>query len=127
MSKQIRVIKIIDDYRIVINSGHEDGVKKGDNFDIYVPGEEVIDPVTNESLGTLDFIKATVVATQIFPKMSICENADVQTYSLIPNLSEAFTRKERKPLNVETTHITGGLSIEDRKIKVGDLVRKSLG
>ncbi len=51
-----KVVKIIDDYRIVINKGYADGVVKSNRFLIYRLGEELFDPDTNESLGTLEIV-----------------------------------------------------------------------
>ena len=51
-----KVIKVIDDYTLVINKGAQDGVTMGDRFLIYHLGEEMIDPDTKESLGVLEII-----------------------------------------------------------------------
>lgn len=51
-----KVVKIIDDYSIVINKGYADGVVKSNRFLIYRLGEELFDPDTNESLGTLEIV-----------------------------------------------------------------------
>ncbi|MGQ0643883.1 MAG: CsgG/HfaB family protein, partial [Elusimicrobiota bacterium] len=38
--------------QVIINTGAQDGVKNGDRFVVYRPGEEMIDPDTGESLGS---------------------------------------------------------------------------
>lgn len=60
------VVKIIDDYKLIINKGRNQGVKDGQRYLIYEIGEEIIDPNTNKSLGKLEIIKGTgkVVHTQ---------------------------------------------------------------
>lgn len=122
-NKVFKIIKIIDEYRVVINAGANDSIEPSDKFEIYVEGNEVFDPDTNELLGTLDYVKATVEAVDIFPKMSICRNTEYTEKNL---LGVNFTVQKLSPLNVETKDISGGFEDINKKIKVGDLVRKSL-
>ena len=123
MRRTFKVIKIINEYNIVINAGSEQGLSRHDQLEIFVPGEEVLDPDTNESLGTLDFIKAYISVKDLFPKMAICENSETRSNNLL-SFMDNFTVEETDRLNVETTEISGGLS-GSRKIQIGDLVRKS--
>ena len=51
-----RVVKVLDEYKLVINKGTQDGVVSSDRFLIYQLGEELIDPDTNESLGILEIV-----------------------------------------------------------------------
>ena len=51
-----KVVSVLDEYKIVINKGYSDGVSKADRFLVYYLGEEMFDPDTNESLGTLEII-----------------------------------------------------------------------
>lgn len=118
-----RIVKIIDEYKVVVNLGST-SVSEGDILEVYQPGQEVTDPETGESLGTLDFVKAKLRVIDVFPKMCVCENRDTHQTSLIVNLSKALTYEEKLPLNVQTTDISGGYEGLSRKIKVGDLVRK---
>ena len=111
-----RVVKIIDEYTVVINIGSDDGVKAGDKFEIYDPGVEVIDPYSNRSLGRLEFVKATISVTQVYPKMAACKN--VKTTGLLDGI-DIDVGKPRE-LRVATTEISGGY---DRTIRIGDTVR----
>jgi curli biogenesis system outer membrane secretion channel CsgG len=47
---EAKVVMMKDD-QVIINDGAETGVKAGERFVIYRPGEEMIDPDTGESLG----------------------------------------------------------------------------
>jgi hypothetical protein len=123
MSQNWKVVKIIDEYNIVVNAGYEHGINKGARLEIFVPGEEVIDPDTNESLGTLDTIKAYLEVKNVFPKMCVCENAETRQVSLLA--AYHLTREETKPLNIDSSQISGGLNKTDRKIRIGDLVRRA--
>lgn len=51
-----KVVKSLDENTLVINKGARDGVTSGNRFLIYRLGEELFDPDTKESLGTLEII-----------------------------------------------------------------------
>lgn len=51
-----KVIKILDEYKLVINKGSNDGVVISNRFLIYHLDEEIIDPDTQESLGRLEIV-----------------------------------------------------------------------
>lgn len=122
MKKTFKVVKIIDDETIVINAGFEDGIKTGNIFEIYEAGEEIFDPDTKESLGTLDTIKETVKAINVLPKMCICRHSTTSVYNISDTFNQNFFRTKIKTLNIDTTQISGGLS-NDTKIRIGDKVR----
>lgn len=124
--KNWKVIKIIDDYKIVINGGKDDFLALDDELEIFVEGESLIDPDTKELLGRLDYIKARILIKDLFDKFSICVNSEVTTSNLADIVSGSFNRVSRKPLNVDSSQITGYNLKSDNIIRVGDLVRKSL-
>ena len=65
------VVRVTDDYTLVINRGSDHGVTKGDHFLVYyVDPEELFDPETNESLGYLEMIRGTGTATHVQAKMT---------------------------------------------------------
>lgn len=119
-----KIVKIIDEYKVVVNAGGNNFIQEGTILEVYEPGAEVIDPDTKESLGTLDFIKAKLRVVDVFPKMCVCENRETKKVSkfLITAL-DAMTYEENVPLNVQATDISGGYEGVSPKIKVGDLVR----
>jgi hypothetical protein len=53
---EAKVVKILNDYEVVINKGHDDGVKENQRFLLYYFDEELFDPDTFESLGKLEII-----------------------------------------------------------------------
>lgn len=117
-----KIVKIIDEYRVVVNLGSA-SVKDNQLLEVYQPGQEVTDPETGEALGTLDFIKAKLRVVAVFPKMCVCENKETRNNSLLMGLAQSFSYEEKLPLNVRATDISGGYDGVDKKIKVGDLVR----
>jgi hypothetical protein len=120
--KEYKIIKIIDEYRVLINAGSNDDLSIGQHLEVFKLGQEIFDPETNESLGTLDSIKSNLVVTTVYEKMCICENRNKA--NPFDGLSAVFGNS-RSRLPVDPTSITGGLS-DDDKIVIGDLVRKSL-
>lgn len=64
MSKEYRVIEILNKNELLINYGSNQGASVGRKVTITIKGEEITDPETNEILGTLDIIKGNLKFTQ---------------------------------------------------------------
>lgn len=138
----LKVIKIIDDYSIVINGGHTDDIEEGDKIEIFLTGEEIKDPYNDdEVLGTLDFIKEKLEVTQVFARFSICEKIKrekvthptsfQQAMMAIPNLNlgKREIKVTREKINIDETEISGWFApiIETTKVvKLGDNARVSV-
>lgn len=130
MSTNYKVIKILDEFRIIINAGFEDGIKPGTRLQIFVPGEEIIDPFSNVNLGTLDTIKAEIVANEVSQHVSICTNTATtnQISELLMHnnvsISQALQmiKPTTRPFNIDPSEITP-IEQTDKIIKIGDLVR----
>jgi hypothetical protein len=72
MTVEGKVAKILGHHEIVINRGKDHGVKKGMRFEIFSPeGEEVWDPDTGETLGTVEDIKAKAEVTEVKERLAI--------------------------------------------------------
>ena len=68
---EIVVVKVKNDIDLVINVGAEHGIKEGDKFLVYhIDPEELMDPITGESLGYLETVRGTGVAVHVQPKMT---------------------------------------------------------
>jgi hypothetical protein len=76
MSKEkiTKVAEIIDETKIVINSGSSDGIRVGEYFLILSYGAEVKDPDTGESLGKLENFKGTGKIVHVQEKIAILES-----------------------------------------------------
>ncbi len=57
--------------KIYLNLSGSDGVKNGDRFDVFKPGEEILDPDTGESLGSEETQIGTIIVTSVQAKFSI--------------------------------------------------------
>ena len=117
-----KVIKIISDKRIVINAGKNE-VQTGDILRVIEKNsEEIVDPDTNEVLGTLDYIKATITVEYVYEHMSICKNYETKTVNALDPFETLRQREVTSPFNVNLSQITGGYNIDNKLIEIGDLV-----
>ena len=115
-----RVIRIFDEYRVLINAGTSDGIGEGDLLKIVGETEEIIDPETKKKLGKLEKVKAKVRAIQVQANMCVAESAQTyKTTGLIPIL-EPKEYLEKLPVDPES--VSGGWVEE--KIRIGDQVKR---
>jgi hypothetical protein len=65
------IAHVQDDYTVVINRGTDDGIKPGQRFLVYSEtNEEIQDPETGKSLGTLEIVKGTGIITHAQDRMA---------------------------------------------------------
>lgn len=81
--KDVRVAKVISNNQLVLNAGSTDGVEKGDKFIILEMGEEVMDPVTGESLGEYEIIKGHAKVFHVTGRLSLVEPVKYSTGGLL--------------------------------------------
>lgn len=105
-----KVAKIESKTSIIINRGAKDGVKEGDKFLIYVIGEEILDPETNESLGVMERVRGKARVTHVQERIAVLESCMTEEY-LDEYLKIRSRESESKPKPF-------------RDVKVGDLARR---
>ena len=72
MAVEGKVAKILGSNEIVLNRGRNDGVRAGMVFEVFSPeGEEVWDPDTGETLGTVEDVKASAEVTEVKDRLSV--------------------------------------------------------
>lgn len=72
MAVEGKVAKILGNREIVINRGRNDGVRPGMTFEVFAPGgEEVWDPDTGETLGTVEDVKAKAEVTEVKERLAV--------------------------------------------------------
>ncbi len=130
MTKQIKVIKILDSETLLVNIGSNQNIAHGQSFEVYEVGEEIRDPETKELLGTLDYIKAEIEVTQVYPNFSLMKSIDYYTETVTSGIMSAFSDKTKETtkakvqrLAVDPGQITP-MKINNKKIVIGDPVRK---
>lgn len=116
------MLKILDEYTLVVSLGAND-VSKGDRLVVYSLGAEIKDE--DRSLGRLEIVKGRIVvdyvqekfSTAVSPLMEYVTQPYFQTSSTIFGGTE--TRRDPLPLAEAPSDVAF-----DRKIRVGDLVKK---
>jgi hypothetical protein len=69
-----KVAKILGNREIVINRGTQQGVRAGMLFEVFAPeGEEVWDPDTGETLGTVEDVKARAEVTEVKERLAVAK------------------------------------------------------
>lgn len=72
MAVEGKIAKILGNSEVVINRGRNHGVRRGMLFEIFSPeGEEVWDPDTGETLGSVEDVKAKAEVVEIKEKLSV--------------------------------------------------------
>ena len=77
MTLEGKVAKILGKGEIVLNRGRSHGVRQGMLFEIFAPeGEEVWDPDTGETLGTVEDVKAKAEVIEVKEKLAVARIFD---------------------------------------------------
>jgi hypothetical protein len=72
MTVEGKIAKVLGNNEVVVNRGREHGVRHGMVFEIFTPGgDEVWDPDTGETLGTVEDVKAKAEITEVKDKLSV--------------------------------------------------------
>jgi hypothetical protein len=79
MAVEGKVAKVLGNSEIVINRGRGQGVRRGMLFEVFAPeGEEVWDPDTGETLGTVEDVKAKAEVTEVKDRLAVARLQNVQ-------------------------------------------------
>lgn len=73
-----KIIRFIDDHTAIINLGSVDGVEPRMRFGIYTPTDEIVDPETNEVLGTYRRRKGIVVVDEVHERFCVASAPSVR-------------------------------------------------
>lgn len=126
-----RVAKILNEFQLVLNVGSKQGAKTGMRFVIYEEGDEIKDPETGESLGTLEIVKGEIKLSHVQETISIAQSKETKKEAsstvlsarlaeITPSLKSRL-ESEHEKLPVSRGDISGVHSVGP--IKVGDRVR----
>jgi membrane-bound ClpP family serine protease len=133
-SKKIKgkVIRILDKRTVVINLGSKNRISNDSVFHILGDPEDIVDPETQETLGTVRVSKSRVRASQVFDRFTVATTAWTNTYW--PQLSHflsGYSGISGKPtieevdegeLNVDVHDIHPWKAKSESPVKVGDEV-----
>ena len=125
------VVKIIDQYSVVINVGSVQNVNEDDRFVIIGIGDIIVDPETGEELEKLEVVKGKVKISHVQEKISTAESFE---YDKQPDKKEIKKVEQNRATSIAffganetvTESITPGKSIlkELQNVEVGDKVIK---
>nr|VFK32127.1 MAG: hypothetical protein BECKMB1821G_GA0114241_11035 [Candidatus Kentron sp. MB]VFK35085.1 MAG: hypothetical protein BECKMB1821I_GA0114274_10995 [Candidatus Kentron sp. MB]VFK76216.1 MAG: hypothetical protein BECKMB1821H_GA0114242_104620 [Candidatus Kentron sp. MB] len=74
--KYAKVATVLNNYRVVIDAGRNEGVDVGQRFLLYDVGSDFIDPHTRENLGGLELIKGIGKIIQVQDEMATLETTE---------------------------------------------------
>ena len=143
MTIEGKVAKILGS-EIVINRGRREGVRQGMLFEIFAPeGEEVWDPDTGETLGTVEDIKAQAEVTEVKDRLAVArlQNTMASPFGAVnvgemqENLQRIFGQMFGDDVRIQgfgtgsgndpdLESMFGGPLEDLSKVKVGDAVRE---
>lgn len=82
-----RVAAILNDYKVIMDKGYNDGVRKDMTFVLYEDGDDIKDPTTGEVLDKEMKVKYTLWVAHVQEKMTTLYSADIEMkfFSLGPS------------------------------------------
>lgn len=83
-----QVVRILNKMELVVNVGRADGVTDGTRFLVFEPGDEVLDPDTQESLGRLEIVRGIGEAKHVQERMTTIRSTE----------KKAVRRVRRRPV-----------------------------
>lgn len=132
------VVAIPDEYTILVNGGEEfnksglmskiktgkEKILVGDKLEVIIPGNEILDPINNKSLGYYDYIKDTLEVIKIHPKFFECAKISYSK-SMVDALSPMFGGSgSMEELDVNPNNLLENLQTSDKDlISIKDPVR----
>jgi hypothetical protein len=130
-----QVARILSERELVVNRGTNDGVTLGMKLAVLNPnGADITDPVTGESLGSIDLAKVVVKVTQVHERVCVAATFRKWTTSGGPlyNLSLMNTLAQppstrRETLRLDDAEAAVELDEEDSYVRVGDKVIEVVG
>lgn len=122
-----KVVQILNEREIVVNVGADRGVKRGMKFAILASEPlEIRDVDTNEILGMLDREKVRVRATEVQPKMTICETYETRSTrgSSMLSIAEYLNPRREIPQTLNAEEVPAPLTFQESYVKRGDRARE---
>jgi hypothetical protein len=117
-----KVAHIKSPTELVINAGSQDGIEEGQRFQVFAMGENISDPDTGESLGTLEIIKGIGRIAHVQERMSILQSDMKKPASkVVRRSSSSFFRAIGEGWTEEKIMPTEQSNFEEPEL--GDFVR----
>lgn len=125
MDKQVKVVKIISPYQVVLNCGLEDRISPNTVFQIYGLDDFIEDPDTGEILEQLELIRGTGRVVHVQQKICTVESNMNEDKPKTIKRTQSSQNKWLNPLGGETEETE---IIRDKKkfddVQIGDRARQ---
>jgi hypothetical protein len=104
---------------VMISVGSDDGVGLDTRFVIYQEGDELFNPINNESLGYFEIVKGRGRVTHVQEKMSKIRSTETTKVlrSSIETAALGILRQAPEPSTYKT------VAVPFRRVKVGDIIK----
>ena len=113
-----KVAQVLNGFTLVLNRGADDKVKVGQRFLVYGFGDEIIDPETQQSLGTLELVRGTGVVAHLQPKLAVLKSDRKNAPQ-----RRVIKQQPMLPFATEETVFEDPVAVEFDYPEVGDLVK----
>ncbi|MEN6414339.1 MAG: hypothetical protein ABFC84_16500 [Veillonellales bacterium] len=74
----LKVVRILDEFRIIVNYGSNSGAKVGQKMMVIQSHETIYDPETHADLGNISINKAIIAIKEVYPLFCVCVNGEEQ-------------------------------------------------
>ena len=125
-----KLVRITDEYSVVINRGEEHGVEVGQKFILVGMGEVITDPDTGDDLEQLEIVRGKVEVTHVQNKISTSSSYEFNKDSDITEITKVRSGNTILPIlgsqNTVTESVKPGRSYLKKLLEpqVGDYVIK---
>ncbi|MBB3956289.1 MULTISPECIES: hypothetical protein [Novosphingobium] len=110
-----------DSERVLINAGSTNGITVGQRVVVFGVGPEIVDPVTQESLGRFEVVRGIGKIASVMDRMAVVECTDIQQdRKVVKGSSLLSPRSMFSEPDVETITIR----LPFQSVALGDLIRK---
>jgi len=130
-----KIIRILDRRTVIINLGARDGVDQSTVFRILAEPEKIIDPDTDEVLGSVNVVKSKLKAKTVNEKFTIASTNWVESRMNVGNLgvwNEAlsglteYETVDHGKLNVDEDEIEPWKAKSEIPVRKGDVVEANV-
>ena len=123
MALEGKVARILNSRELAINKGSDAGVEKGMEFKVVESTMDIVDPDTEEPLGSITRVKVRIRISEVQPRFSIGRTYEIyHTYLDHRPLGLSASRQEVAKVKLLRTKDPHNFYEESGYVEVGDLV-----
>lgn len=115
-----KIIRILSNSELIFNIGSKDGAYIGEKFEIFEPGENIVDPADKvKVLGKLDYIKAVVEITELHENFSLAKKIvkEERVKNVGLNPLSAFNQSTK----TETVYVEKTIPVDESQIQARNI------